>query len=133
MAVEELGFTKPTPIQEEVIPIVLNSEEDIVGLAQTGTGKTAAFGLPIIEQIDVQDKSVQALILAPTRELGIQISKDLQTFSKHINGLQVVPVYGGASIDTQIRAIKKGAQIIVATPGRMLDLIKRRAAKYGIP
>ncbi len=128
MAVEELGFTKPTPIQEEVIPIVLNSEEDIVGLAQTGTGKTAAFGLPIIEQIDVQDKSVQALILAPTRELGIQISKDLQTFSKHINGLQVVPVYGGASIDTQIRAIKKGAQIIVATPGRMLDLIKRRAA-----
>jgi ATP-dependent RNA helicase DeaD len=128
MAVEELGFTKPTPIQEEVIPIVLNSEEDIVGLAQTGTGKTAAFGLPIIEQIDVQDKSVQALILAPTRELGIQISKDLQTFSKYINGLQVVPVYGGASIDTQIRAIKKGAQIIVATPGRMLDLIKRRAA-----
>jgi ATP-dependent RNA helicase DeaD len=126
--VEELGFTKPTPIQEEVIPIVLNSEEDIVGLAQTGTGKTAAFGLPIIEQIDVNDKSVQALVLAPTRELGIQISKDLQTFSRFITGLQVVPVYGGASIDTQIRAIKKGAQIIVATPGRMLDLIKRRAA-----
>ncbi len=126
--VEELGFTKPTPIQEEVIPIVLNSEEDIVGLAQTGTGKTAAFGLPIIEQIDVHDKSVQALILAPTRELGIQISKDMQTFSKFITGLQVVPVYGGASIDTQIRAIKKGAQIIVATPGRMLDLIKRKAA-----
>ena len=126
--VAELGFVKPTPIQEEVIPIVLNSEEDIVGLAQTGTGKTAAFGLPIIEQIDVRDKSVQALILAPTRELGIQISKDLQSFSKHVSGLQVVPVYGGASIDTQIRAIKKGAQIIVATPGRMLDLIKRKAA-----
>jgi len=126
--VEELGFVKPTPIQEEVIPIVLKTDEDIVGLAQTGTGKTAAFGLPIIEQINVHDKTVQALVLAPTRELGIQIAKDLQSFSKYISGLQVVPVYGGASIDTQVRAIKKGAQIIVATPGRMLDLIKRRAA-----
>ncbi len=126
--VEELGFTNPTPIQKEVIPVVLNSQEDIVGLAQTGTGKTAAFGLPLIEQIDTHDKSIQALILAPTRELAIQIAKDLQAYSKFIDGLKVVPVYGGASIETQIRAIKKGVHIIVATPGRMLDLIKRKVA-----
>jgi len=128
MGIEELGFKKPTPIQEEVIPIVLETEEDIVGLAQTGTGKTAAFGLPIIEQIDIRNKSVQALILVPTRELCIQISKDLQNLSKYIKGLQVVPVYGGASIDTQIRALKRGTHIIAATPGRMLDLINRKAA-----
>lgn len=126
--IDELGFKKPTTIQQEVIPIFFETDNDIVGLAQTGTGKTAAFGLPIIEQIDLQDKSVQALILAPTRELCIQISKDLQSFSKHINGLQVVPIYGGASIETQIRALKKGTHIIAATPGRMLDLIKRKVA-----
>ena len=129
--VEELGFKIPTPIQEEIIPIFLERENDIVGLAQTGTGKTAAFGLPIIEQIDIPNKSVQALILSPTRELCIQISKDLKNYSKYIKGLQVVPVYGGASIDTQIRALKKGAHIIVATPGRMLDLINRKVAKIG--
>ncbi len=127
--IDELGFKIPTPIQEEVIPIIFNTENDIVGLAQTGTGKTAAFGLPIIEQIDIQNKSVQVLILLPTRELCIQIAKDLQNFSKYINGLQVVPVYGGASIDTQIKALKKGVHIIAATPGRMLDLIKRKVAK----
>ncbi len=127
--IEELGFEKPTPIQEEIIPIFFEKENDIVGLAQTGTGKTAAFGLPIIEQIDIRNKSVQALILAPTRELCIQISKDLKNYSKYIKGLYVVPVYGGASIDTQIRALKKGAHIIVATPGRMLDLINRKVAK----
>ena len=126
--IEELGFKKPTPIQEEVIPIFFETENDIVGLAQTGTGKTAAFGLPIIEQIDIRNKSVQALILAPTRELCIQISKDLQIFSKYVEGLRVVPVYGGAHIDTQIKALKKGAHIIAATPGRMLDLINRKAA-----
>ncbi len=126
--VEELGFTNPTPIQKEVIPVVLNSQEDIVGLAQTGTGKTAAFGLPLIEQIDTHNKSIQALILAPTRELAIQIAKDLQVYSKFIDGFKIVPVYGGASIETQIRAIKKGVHIIVATPGRMLDLIKRKVA-----
>ncbi|MCK4407314.1 MAG: DEAD/DEAH box helicase [Bacteroidales bacterium] len=126
--IEELGFKKPTPIQEEVIPIFFETENDIVGLAQTGTGKTAAFGLPIIEQIDIKNKSVQALILAPTRELCIQISKDLQIFSKYVEGLRVVPVYGGAHIDTQIKALKKGAHIIAATPGRMLDLINRKAA-----
>ncbi len=127
--IEELGFKIPTPIQEEIIPIFFEKENDIVGLAQTGTGKTAAFGLPIIEQIDIRNKSVQALILAPTRELCIQISKDLKNYSKYIKGLHVVPVYGGASIDTQIRALKKGAHIIVATPGRMLDLINRKVAK----
>ena len=129
--IEELGFEKPTPIQEKILPIFFEKENDIVGLAQTGTGKTAAFGLPIIEQIDIGNKSVQALILSPTRELCIQISKDLRNYSKFIKGLQVVPVYGGASIDTQIRALKKGVHIIVATPGRMLDLINRKVAKIG--
>lgn len=126
--IKELGFEKPTPIQEKIIPAVFNSQNDIVGLAQTGTGKTAAFGLPIIEQMDIKDKSVQALVLAPTRELCIQISKDLKDFSKHISGLKVLSVYGGASIETQINALKKGVHIIAATPGRMLDLLKRKAA-----
>jgi len=127
--IEELGFQKPTPIQEKIIPIFFETERDIVGLAQTGTGKTAAFGLPIIEQIDIKDKTIQTLILAPTRELCIQISKDLQNYSKHIKDLHVVPIYGGAPIENQIKALKRGAQIITATPGRMLDMIKRRAAK----
>ncbi|MCD6366058.1 MAG: DEAD/DEAH box helicase [Bacteroidales bacterium] len=127
--IEDLNFENPTPIQEKVIPIVLSSNRDIVGLAQTGTGKTAAFGLPIIEQIDLRNKFVQALILAPTRELCIQISKDLQSFSKHINGLQVTAVYGGAPIVNQVKALKKGTHIIAATPGRILDLIKRKAAR----
>ena len=129
--IEELGYKTPTPIQEEIIPIFLEKENDIVGLAQTGTGKTAAFGLPIIEQIDIRNKSVQALILSPTRELCIQISKDMKNYAKYIQDLKVVPVYGGASIDTQIRALKKGVHIIVATPGRMLDLINRKVAKIG--
>ena len=127
--IEELGFKNPTPIQEEVIPIIFKTENDIVGLAQTGTGKTAAFGLPLIEQTDIQDKSVQTLILAPTRELCIQISKDLQFFSKYLDGFRIVAVYGGAPIDAQIRALKKGTHVIVATPGRMLDLINRKVAK----
>lgn len=125
---EELGFNKPTPIQEKIIPLVCETKDDLVGLAQTGTGKTAAFGLPIIEQINTGDKSVQALILAPTRELCIQLTKDLQNYSKYIKGMEVVPVYGGANIQTQLRALKKGAHIIVATPGRMVDLMKRKAA-----
>ncbi|MCH7658635.1 MAG: DEAD/DEAH box helicase, partial [Bacteroidetes bacterium] len=126
--IEDLGFNKPTPIQEKVIPVFFETENDIIGLAQTGTGKTAAFGLPVIEQIDIRNKSVQALILLPTRELCIQISRDLQNFSKYIKGLKVVPIYGGAHIGTQIKALKKGAHIIAATPGRMLDLINRKAA-----
>ena len=126
--IEKLGFEKPTPIQEEVIPIVLETENDLVGLAQTGTGKTAAFGLPIIEQIDPGNKAVQALIITPTRELCIQIANDLNNYSKQLKQVRIVPVYGGASIDTQLRALKKGAHIIAATPGRMLDLMNRRAA-----
>lgn len=127
--IKELGFEKPTPIQEKVIPIVFDKENDLVGLAQTGTGKTAAFGLPLIDQIEINERSVQVLILAPTRELCIQLTNDLQNFSKHIKGLQVVSVYGGASAETQIKALKKGAHIIAATPGRMLDLMKRKAAR----
>ncbi len=126
--IEALGFNEPTPIQEKIIPLFFENNNDIVGLAQTGTGKTAAFGLPIIEQIDTQNKSTHALVIAPTRELCMQLSKDLQSFSKYMKGLNVVPVYGGANIDAQIRALKKGAHIIVATPGRMVDLINRKAA-----
>ncbi|MFC2086563.1 DEAD/DEAH box helicase [Bacteroidota bacterium] len=126
--IEMLGFITPTPIQSKIIPVIFETENDIVGLAQTGTGKTAAFGLPVIQQINMLDNSVQALILAPTRELCIQISKDLQSFSKYMKGIHVVPVYGGANIDGQIKDLKNGAHIIVATPGRMLDLINRKAA-----
>ncbi len=127
--IEELGFKDPTPIQKEIIPLVFTSENDVVGLAQTGTGKTAAFGLPIIEQLDINTKSVQALILVPTRELCMQITTDLQKFSKYVKDVVVVPVYGGASIDTQIRRLKKKVNIVVATPGRTLDLMKRKALK----
>src|SRR6056297_1231357 len=107
--IEELGFKAPTPIQEQVIPLVFEKENDIVGLAQTGTGKTAAFGLPLIEKIDTDSSAVQVLILSPTRELCVQLSKDFQNYSKYKKGLKVVPVYGGASIETQIKALKKGA------------------------
>jgi len=126
--IDKLGFEKPTTIQEKIIPLIFNSANDITGLAQTGTGKTAAFGLPIIELIDINQKAVQALILSPTRELCIQISKDMQSYAQYVPELTVLPVYGGASIEEQIRILKKGVHIIVATPGRMLDLIKRKAA-----
>jgi len=124
----ELGFKKPTPIQEKVIPFLFDTDRDLVGLAQTGTGKTAAFGLPILEQTESNVRWVQTLILAPTRELCIQLSKDLQGYSKYMHGLRIVPVYGGANIQTQIKALKNGAHILVATPGRILDLINRKAA-----
>ena len=129
-AIEDLGYVKPTPVQERVIPLLMNSSEikDIVCLAQTGTGKTAAFGLPSIEHIDKNDPKTQILILAPTRELAKQIDSDLKNYAKYKNGITIVPVYGGASIETQIRQLKKGAQIIVATPGRIIDLMKRRVA-----
>jgi len=126
-AITDLGFETPTPIQEKVIPILLESKGDVVGLAQTGTGKTAAFGLPIAERMDPDNKNAQALILCPTRELCLQIAEDIRDFIKYKKGIKVLPVYGGTSIDTQIREIRKGVQIIVATPGRMLDLINRRA------
>lgn len=128
-AIEELGFETPTPIQKETIPLILNNKTDIVALAQTGTGKTAAFGLPVIHQTDVTAKSVQALVLCPTRELCMQITNDLNNFSKYIAGLSVTPVYGGASINDQIRNLEKGPQIVVATPGRAVDLLQRKKLK----
>jgi len=126
-AISDLGFIKPTPIQEKTIPEIMNSTKDIIGLAQTGTGKTAAFGLPLIDKIDTSNKKTQLLVLCPTRELCIQITKDLDNFSKNIKKLQITPVYGGANIVSQISDIKRGSQIIVGTPGRALDLIKRKA------
>lgn len=127
-AINELGFEKPTEVQEAVIPKELQQNRDVVCLAQTGTGKTAAFGLPLIQSLDLTDKKTQALILCPTRELCRQIAQDLQHYSKYTEGFTLVPVYGGSNIETQIKALKKGAQVIVATPGRILDLLKRRAA-----
>ena len=125
---DEIGFEKPTPIQEQAIPILLSEEPcDFIGLAQTGTGKTAAFGLPLLDLIEVKDSSIQALIMAPTRELGQQTAKQLEDFARNQRGLNVVCVYGGANIATQIRQLQKPVQIVVATPGRLLDLMKRRA------
>lgn len=126
--IEDLGYGKPTPVQEEIIPLILNTGNDIVGLARTGTGKTAAFGLPVIQMADTGKKSTQVLVLAPTRELCMQIARDFESYAMHVHGFQVVPVYGGAGIETQIKALKKGAHAIVATPGRMLDIMKRKAA-----
>ncbi len=128
-AIELMGFEKPTPIQEKTIPALLSSDNDVLALAQTGTGKTAAFGLPVLNQIDLNDKNVQALVLCPTRELCVQISKDIESFSANLKGLKTVAVYGGANITTQIKDLKAGGQIVVGTPGRTLDLIKRKALK----
>ncbi len=125
-AISELGFQHPTPIQKEVIPCLLTNKNDLIGLAQTGTGKTAAFGLPLVQFADAGSPVTRAIILAPTRELCMQICKDLENFSKYKKGIRVVAIYGGASIDTQIRQLKRGAQIIAATPGRLLDMINRR-------
>ena len=125
MAIGELGFESPMPVQEKVIPHLLHEDGDVVALAQTGTGKTAAFGLPVIQRTDVKLRKPQALILSPTRELCLQIGGDLADFSKYTPDLKVLPVYGGSSIESQIRTLKKGVHIIVATPGRLLDLIKR--------
>ncbi len=126
-AISELGFENPTPIQEKSIPVFLENERDILGLAQTGTGKTAAFGLPLLQLVDFNAKQTQALIICPTRELCMQISRDLTTYSKHMQGVRIVSVYGGASINGQIEDLRRGAQIIVATPGRLIDLMSRRA------
>lgn len=124
-AISELGFVNPMPIQEKVIPHLLNEDNDIIGLAQTGTGKTAAFGLPMLQRIDVDTEKPQALIIAPTRELCLQIAGDLADYSKYIDNLKVLPVYGGSSIESQIKMLRRGVHIVVATPGRLLDLIKR--------
>ena len=125
-AIEEMGYENPMPVQEEVIPYLLGENNDVVALAQTGTGKTAAFGLPLLQQIDVKNRVPQSLILCPTRELCLQIAGDLNDYSKNIDGLKVLPVYGGSSIDSQIRSLKRGVHIIVATPGRLLDLMERK-------
>lgn len=124
-AIAELGFETPMPVQEKVIPHLLNEDSDVVALAQTGTGKTAAFGLPVLQRIDKSLVSPQALILSPTRELCLQIAGDLADFSKYIPELKVLPVYGGSSIESQIRGLRKGVHVVVATPGRLIDLINR--------
>jgi len=126
--INDLGFAEPMPVQTQVIPALLEKTNDIVALAQTGTGKTAAFGLPILQQIVIADKFPQAIILSPTRELCVQIAKDLMAYSKYMKGIKILPVYGGANIDAQIRGLRMGTHIIVATPGRILDLIHRRTA-----
>lgn len=125
-ALNDLGFENATPIQEQAIPQLLESKRDLVGLAQTGTGKTASFGLPMIEKVDFNKDHIQALVIAPTRELCVQISNDLQTFSKYIKNAKIATIYGGASIDKQAKEIKRGAQIVSATPGRLIDMINRR-------
>lgn len=127
-AIEEMGYESPMPVQEEVIPYLLGNGNDVVALAQTGTGKTAAFGLPLIQKIDVTRRIPQALILCPTRELCLQIAGDLTDYSKYITDLKILPVYGGSSIDSQIRSLKQGVHIIVATPGRLIDLMERKVA-----
>ena len=128
-AITELGYEQPMPVQEKVIPHLLNADTDVVALAQTGTGKTAAFGLPTLQRIDTASSATQALILDPTRELCLQTSNDLTDYSKYIDNLRILPVYGGSSIEAQIKTLRHGVQVIVATPGRLLDLIKRGAVK----
>ena len=128
-AIEELGFVYPMPVQEEVIPYLLANENDVIALAQTGTGKTAAFGIPLLERIDTSRRETQALVLSPTRELCLQITDDLRDFAKYLDGVHVEAVYGGAAIEPQMRALKKGVEIIVATPGRLVDLMHRGYAK----
>ena len=127
--ISNLGFETPTPIQEQAIPLLLAGPQDIVALAQTGTGKTAAFGIPLIEHSDAEQSNTHALVLAPTRELCLQITGDLNKFSAGKSKLSVVPVYGGASISEQIKKIRRGAQIVVATPGRLMDLMERKVVK----
>ena len=130
-SIKELGFKKPTPIQSKVIPHLLLSNQDLIATAQTGTGKTAAFGLPLLQLTDTNSNKIQTLILCPTRELCLQIGKDLSTYSKYLKNINILSVYGGAKIDKQIRSLKKGPQIIVGTPGRTKDLIKRKKLFLG--
>lgn len=128
-AIGQLGFDTPTDIQSQAIPHLLQGDRDFIGLAQTGTGKTAAFGLPLLDHLDPTDDSVQALILAPTRELGQQIAEQIDLFSKHLKGIKSVAVYGGANISTQISQLKRPRHVVIATPGRLIDLVKRKALK----
>jgi ATP-dependent RNA helicase DeaD len=129
-AIGEMGYETPTPVQEKAIPQILANRQDVVALAQTGTGKTAAFSLPILEQIDTQSNKPQVLILSPTRELGIQIAKNVEQYTKYLENVKSVAVYGGSSIEAQIRQIKRGVQIVVGTPGRTLDLIRRKQLDF---
>lgn len=128
-AIGQLGFDTPTDIQSQAIPHLLQGDRDFIGLAQTGTGKTAAFGLPLLDHLDATDDNVQALILAPTRELGQQIAEQIDLFSKHLKGIKSVAVYGGANISTQITQLKRPRHVVIATPGRLIDLVKRKALK----
>ena len=124
-AIKDMGFETPSEVQEKAIPVLLAQDTDMVALAQTGTGKTAAFGFPLIQKIDISSRKTQGLILSPTRELCLQIANELKNYSKYTKGLNVVAIYGGASITEQAREVKRGAQIIVATPGRMQDMVNR--------
>ena len=128
-AIKEMGFKTPTEVQKESIPFLLSKNKDLISLAQTGTGKTAAFGLPVIQKVELNNKHVQGIILCPTRELCIQICKDLETYSKYVSGIKILSVYGGTNIETQIKSLKKGVHIVVGTPGRTKDLIKRKVLK----
>ena len=128
-AISEMGYEQPMPVQEEVIPYLLGVGNDVIALAQTGTGKTAAYGLPVLQKVNPENKATQAVILSPTRELCLQIAGDLKDYSRYIDHLHVLAVYGGSSIESQIRALRKGAQVIVATPGRLIDLMHRGVAK----
>ena len=127
-AIGDLGFEAPTPIQSSIIPLMLETSDDLIGLAQTGTGKTAAFGLPLIQAVDAGGRQTQSLILCPTRELCMQVANDLDAYARYVNRLRIAAVYGGASMEQQIKSLRKGAQIIVATPGRLLDLVRRGKA-----
>ncbi len=128
-AIQEMGFENPTPVQEKTIPFLLSTNKDLVALAQTGTGKTAAFGLPILNDIDLKSKKVQALVLSPTRELAMQIAKDFTAYSKKTKGFKAISIYGGADAGAQIRELERGGQVVVGTPGRVLDLLKRKKLK----
>jgi len=121
-----LGFEDPTPIQTKSIPHILGSDQDLIAAAQTGTGKTAAFGLPVLHHVDAKNPAPQALVLAPTRELCLQITKDIKNYAKNLKNVGVVPVYGGAPIVGQMQALRRNSQIVVATPGRAVDLINRK-------
>src|SRR5690625_2489562 len=125
-SVQDLGFEEPTPVQKDIIPLVMQEDADVIVLSQTGTGKTAAFRLPLLSMLDFSSKDTQALILCPTRELCMQIARDITSFAKYLKKVNVTAVYGGASIVNQMKELKKGSQIIVGTPGRMIDLIRRR-------
>jgi ATP-dependent RNA helicase DeaD len=128
-AIEELGFEHPMPVQEEVIPYLLGNRNDVIALAQTGTGKTAAFGIPLLQRIDTSRNDTQAIVLSPTRELCLQIADDMKDFARYLPGIHIEAVYGGANIVPQMKALRKGVHIIVATPGRLIDLMNRGVAQ----